>query len=154
MKRTLMIVLAVITVSGIGAALLLLGSTPATARPGYTLHDIEGEYFLILTEVRYEPGPVLNFCEHYGTMVLDGIGGGTMTGTSKCSVTGSGTKTSSVSVSMLDSAIGSYTVLTSFDPPGDFLRMQIVDHGRGLLIDGTLRTNPSVVILNGVAMKR
>ncbi|MEK6698624.1 MAG: hypothetical protein AABZ10_06210 [Nitrospirota bacterium] len=151
MKRILMIVLAVIAVSGIGAALLLIGSTPASAGPGYSASDVKGEYLFTVASIGYV-GSVLDYCDHAGTMFFDGVGAVTITETRRCSVGGL----------IAETAVLSYTVnpvtgeVLLEDPraPGDPTHGQIVMKGRSVLLDGTTRTNPHRLIMHGVAMQR
>ena len=139
----------------ISTVLLLLGFG-AAAYAACDNRDLRGEYLLTLAEVRYEYppdsiAPVLNFCDHRGSLVFDGEGGVTGASTRRCNVTG--TETQSGPMVLFVNPDCSFTLQDPGDPP-DPVHGQIVDHGRMLLLDGSTRTSAYTLLLHGVAAKR
>jgi len=144
----------VLLAGGIVAGTLGLGAPAFAACDN---RDLRGEYLFTLAEVRYEypPGsatPVLNFCDHQGSLVFDGAGGVTATSTHRCNVTGTATRIGPL-VYDVNPISCSFTLQDPSDPPNP-VHGQIVDHGRMLLLDGTTRTAAYSLLFHGVAAKR
>jgi hypothetical protein len=128
---------------------------PALAAPSFGNDDLKGEYLFMIVEVRRVTLPtgvtVPEHCVVAGTATFDGAGLMTLNGRQRCNQTGSGT-------------IGG-TQYYSVNPDGSFLisespsmsdpvHGELTEHGRTLLLDGTLRTLPEITGWWGVAMRR
>ncbi len=153
MKRML---LSALCMGGVGLALLLTDSPNAIGARTFTNKDLKGDYLFILAVIRTEPafGGATNYCDTAGTISFDGVGPvgtATLSGfTQRCNV-------------VIGPAGG--TLFYQVNPDGSFLldealafldptHGQIVDNGNALLLDGTTRTNPNILIFHIVAMKR
>jgi len=153
MKRLL---LSVICLGGVGLALLLTDSPNAIGAKTFSNKDLKGDYLFILAEIRTEPafGGATNYCDKAGTISFDGVGPvgtATVSGfTERCNV-------------VIGPAVG--TLFYQVNSDGSFLldetsafldpeHGQIVDNGNALLLNGTTRTNPLILIFHLVAMKR
>lgn len=132
---------------------------PALAGGGYSARDLSGEYIFNLAEVRTEfdyssgvPVPVTDYCDHSGTLNFDGVGVMTVTETRRCSFTG--TVADSATLNYTVDPSGGVLITDPLDPTPDPVHAEIVNRGRSLLIDGTTRTNPNVLMFHGTAMQR
>jgi hypothetical protein len=132
-----------------------LASAPATAAPGFGNEDLKGEYLFTVLDVGRRQLPsgafVINHCVVAGTATFDGIDRMTISGTQRCSQTG--TETIGGTQFYTVNADGSFLISESADM-SDPVHGQIVDKGRSLLLDGTTRTLPEALSWSGVAMKR
>ena len=144
---------------GFGLAGLPGGDSPALAGSGFSNRDLSGDYLFHLAEIRIEydnssgvPVPVTDYCDVAGTLSFDGMGAMAVNGTRRCSFTGSGADASALNYSV--NPDGSFLVTDPADPTPDPVHGQITDRGNSLLIDGTTRTNPNVLMFHGAAMKR
>ncbi len=153
MKRLL---LSVLCLGGAGLALLLMNSPSAMGARTFSNKDLKGDYLFILAEIRTEPafGGATNYCDKAGTITFDGVSPiGTATASSftqRCNVaTGPGVGTQFYQVNPDGSFLLDETP-AFLDP----VHGQIVDNGNSLLLDGTTRTNPNILIFHIVAMKR
>lgn len=153
--RRMMMALTLIVV--FGAALLLMNRASAVAESGYSERDVSGEYVFTLVEIGTEEDPssggrIIDYCERAGTLTADGAGTMLYAGTRRCSFKGLEVGTATLIYSV--DPTGSVLITVSGDPPGNAAHGQIVDHGRGLLLDGTTMSDPNNLIQQGVAMKR
>lgn len=140
--------------ASVPSLVLLVLSLSVVAAPPFTNADLNGEYLVNVAHIRTEwmaGAPSTNYCDIAGTASFDGIGMVTVKVTHRCNVTGITT----------DKAEMHYTV----NPDGSFLidenpgfpdpvHGEIVNGGVGLLLDGTTRTNPNILMFHGVAMRR
>lgn len=155
MKRLLMTLVLIV---GTGVALQLMNRASAVAGGGFSERDLNGEYVFSFTEIRmeYDPAsmmPVTDYCDHTGTIVADGAGTMQYEETVRCSFSGPGTGTGTIPYTVDPS--GSVLLFTNpDDPTGNPTHGQIVERGRGFLLDGTTLTNPYTLIQHGMAMKR
>ena len=139
----------------LGLAATILAAPCALAVPSYGNEDLKGEYLFVVVEVHtvMMPGGISRpeNCVIAGTANFDGAGIVTLNGTQRCSVTGSGTQSGTQYYAV--NPDGSFLISES---PGmtDPVHGQLVDHGRSLLLDGTLRTLPEILNWSGVAMRR
>lgn len=136
-------------VSGLFAMVLVGG--PALATPVFSNSDLKGEYLCTGNEVhQLFDGPV-QYCVFAASGNFDGSGMVGLNSTARCSITGirSGTGSQFYSVN----PDGSFLISES---PGmtDPVHGQIVEHGRTLLLDGTLRTLSEILSWSGVCMQR
>lgn len=137
----------------VSALALLMAAAPALAKP-FTNADLNGTYLFILTQIRTEfvaGSPVTNYCENAGTLTFDGAGTLTVSSTRRCSATGTVADAGTFVYAV--NADGSFLVDDTL-AFGDPVHGQIVERGASLLLDGTARTNPQVMIFHGVAMMR
>ena len=144
---------------GFGLTGLLASHTPAVAGGGFSNRDLSGEYVFNLAEIRIEydfssgaPIPVTDYCDVAGTLRFDGLGAMTVDGTRRCSFTGTFVDASALTYTV--NPDGSFLVTDPADPVPDPVHGQIVNRGKSLLIDGTTRINPNVLMFHGVAMQR
>ncbi len=150
-------VLRSLVLMGVLSAVLLIAG-PAAAGPAYSNNDLKGEYLFTVVEVRNEilPGmttPTVNYCVIAGTANFDGIGTAALSsGTQRCSATGTVTPSGKPLFYSVNPD-GSFLMSESPDM-SDPIHGQLVEHGRSLLLDGTLRTLPDILSWHGVAMKR
>jgi len=156
MKRILMTLTLMV---GFSAALPLLNLASAVAGGGYSARDLSGVYVFNLAEIRIEydyssgvPVPVTDYCDHSGTLNADGVGTMIVSDTRRCSFTGLITKTDSLIYSV--NPDGSVLITEPGYPAEGPTHGQIVNRGGSLLIDGTTRTNPNVLMFHGTAMQR
>lgn len=136
-------------------AIVLIGD-PAVAASTFANDDLEGEYLFTVVEVHSItlPGTTTLATEHCviaGTANFDGVGVMTLDATQRCSITGTGPVVGSQYYSV--NPDGSF-LISEAPSMTDPVHGQIVEHGRSLLLDGTLRTLPEVLSWSGVAMRR
>lgn len=150
MKRLPLILISLTLVSGVVLALLLVNSTPAVGGPGFSNRDLSEVYVYNLIGIFGLPPNPTDFCEHAGTMSFDGVGAVTIDAVIRCG--GSVLSPPPITLNYSVNADGSFSIIT----PASIIYAhgQIVDHGRSLLLDGTTRTHPEVVVFHGVAMQR
>jgi len=152
MKRLLF---SVLCLGGAGLALLLMNSPNAMGARTFSNKDLKGDYLFILAEIRTEPafGGATNYCDKAGTISFDGVSPvGTATPsdfTQRCNVV-----TSPVAPQFYQVNPDGSFLLDETPAFLDPVHGQIVDNGNALLLDGTTRTNPLVLIFHIVAMKR
>ena len=135
-------------------AATVLSSAPALAAPTYGNNDLKGEYLFVVVEVHLVPGDPFTeeHCVIAGSATFDGAGSMTMNATQRCNRTGSGDVSGKQFYRV--SPDGSFLISES-ETMSDPVHGQLVDHGRALLLDGTLRTFPSDInAWWGTAMKR
>lgn len=136
-------------------ALAMLGQGPALAAPTYGNKDLKGEYLFVVVEVRSVPlpggGTRPEHCVIAGTAAFDGAGLMTMNAKQRCNLSGTGEIIGTQNYSV--NPDGSFLISESPDMT-DPVHGQLVDHGRTLLLDGTLRTLPELIGWWGTAMRR
>ena len=137
------------------APFIISSAHAGKAKPlkSYDIKDLQGEYRYNLVEIRQIEVPgltekVVDYCDHNGTMVMDGSGNATHTEWVRCSEAGS------------EQRMGQWTYTVS--PSGEVILIettynqvihgQITLKGRMILVDGSLR-EPDVFVLQGVAAK-
>ena len=136
-------------------AAAVLGTVPALAKPSFADDDLKGEYLFVVVEVERVQLPtgayVPQHCVSAGTATFDGAGKMTLSGERRCNQTGSGSFSEDQVYEVKPD--GSFLI---YPPamPSDPVHGQLVDHGRTLLLDGTLRMNPNLNAWWGTAMKR
>ena len=137
-------------------AATILAAPCALAAPTYGNEDLKGEYLFVVVDVHIVllPGsniPRPQHCVIAGTANFDGTGTVMMDATQRCSITGSGALAGTQYYAV--NRDGSFLISES---PGmtDPTHGQMVDHGRSLLLDGTLRTLPDIIGWWGTAMRR
>ena len=86
-----------------------------------------------------------------GSATFDGAGEATLNATQRCNLSGSGPMTGTQYYSVKPD--GSFLMSESSDMT-DPVHGQMVDHGRTLLLDGTLRTLPEIIGWWGTAARR
>lgn len=133
----------------------MFGSAQALATPTFGNDDLKGEYLFTAVEVHrvtLSGGPtVVEHCVLAGTVSFDGAGTLAINAAQRCSATGSG----AVSGTQYYSVNSDGSFLISESPAmTDPVHGQLVDHGRTLLLDGTLRTLPEILNWSGIAMRR
>jgi hypothetical protein len=138
----------------VSGLMLLMVGLPSFAGKPFTNADLNGSYLFILTQIRTENvggTPVTNYCENAGTIAFDGAGAVTVNSVRRCSATGTVVDVGAFVYAV--NADGSFLV---DETPvfADPVHGQIVDRGAHLLLDGTARTNPDIMIFHGVAMRR
>ena len=141
-----------------GLLMITLPGQPAEAGKMLSNDDLKGEYIFSITEVRRTllPGgtSALTHCEIAGTANFDGVGLVTIDGMSRC-----------VTAGILEAGAITGTEYYFVNPDGSFLisespgmtdpdHGQIVDRGRSLLMDGTMRTSNEVLSRSGIGMRR
>lgn len=138
-----------------GLAAMSLSGAPALAVPAFDDNDLKGDYLFTVVEVHRVMLPggsnPIEHCVIAGTATFDGAGTMTLSGTQRCSITGSGAL--SGTQYYVVNADGSFVISESAGMT-DPVHGQIVDKGRTLLMDGTLRTAPDVLNWWGTAVKR
>ena len=139
----------------LGLAATILGAPAALAAPNFGNDDLKGEYVFVVVEVHSVtlPGGLVRpeHCVIAGTANFDGAGTATLNATQRCSLTGSGAVTGLQYYSVKPD--GSFLISESAGMT-DPVHGQLADHGRTLLLDGTLRTLPDIISWSGIAMKR
>jgi len=139
--------------SGLAAVVLL--AAPAAAQRPFGNHDLRGEYLFTVVEVHRVMLPgggfALDHCSIAGAASFDGAGTMTLDAVQRCSFSGSGASSGTQYYAV--NADGSFLISESPDM-ADPVHGQIVDKGRSLLLDGTLRTLPELLSWSGIAMKR
>jgi len=140
----------------VALALTVLGSAPALAAPSFANNDLKGEYVFVVVEVhriQLVPGGafVPEHCVIAGTATFDGAGAMTIKAKQRCNQTGGGDVSGTQYYSV--SPDGSFLISESADM-ADPVHGQLADHGRTLLLDGTLRTSPDIDGWWGTAMRR
>lgn len=160
MKR---IALCLMLLTAIAVTFLLVSDTSAEGGPTFSSRDLRGEYFFNLVEIREEgvgdpPVPTTDYCDVAGTLNFDGIGTVDINSTRRCSATGKQTD-DPLTLNYTVNSDGSFVITVSEPAPGseepaDLVHGQIVNRGRSLLIDGTKRTDPDLMMFHGLAMKR
>ena len=128
----------------------------ALAAPKFSNDDLKGEYLFVVVEVhriQLVPGDPFTpeHCVLAGTATFDGAGLMTMNAKQRCNQTGSGDISGTQYYSV--SPDGSFLISES-PAMTDPVHGQLVEHGRTLLLDGTLRTLPDINGWWGTAMKR
>lgn len=138
-----------------GLATMLLLAGTASGQRTFGNHDLRGEYLFTVVEVHRVTlpggGAALDHCVVAGAVGFDGAGTMAVNAAQRCSFTGSGAV--SGSQYYVVNADGSFLISESPDM-ADPVHGQIVDKGRSLLLDGTLRTLPELLSWSGVAVKR
>ena len=138
-----------------GVAAMALFGAPALAVPTFDNNDLKGDYLFTVVEVRRVMLPggstPIEHCVIAGTATFDGAGTMTLNAAQRCSITGSGA-VSGTQYYMVN-ADGSFLISESAGMT-DPVHGQIVDKGRTLLMDGTLRTLADVLNWWGIAMRR
>ncbi|HEU5177908.1 MAG TPA: hypothetical protein VFU24_10685 [Burkholderiales bacterium] len=139
----------------LGLAATILGVPCALAAPNFGNEDLKGDYLFVVVEVHSVtlPGGLVRpeHCVIAGTANFDGAGKMTMSATQRCNLTGSGAVEGSQFYSV--NPDGSFLISESAGMT-DPVHGQLADHGRTLLLDGTLRTLPEIISWSGIAMKR
>ena len=140
-------------------ALILAVPYPAFAGSGFSASDLSGEYVFNLVEIRTEydyssgaPVAVTDYCDHSGILNFDGVGIMTVNETRRCSFIGTATDINSLNYTV--TADGNVSITDPADPVPDPVHGRIVNRGKGMLIDGTTRTNPNVLMFHGEAIQR
>jgi hypothetical protein len=130
------------------AALSIVALAGCAGGP-YSTSSLRGEYHYNLVQLRIgETTPNIDYCDEHGTITFDGAGGGTGTGTRKCSI--SGTATGSRDFTYTVNADGEALITEVGET--EATRGQLVKRGRIILIDGTTRSFDTL-IMHGVAVK-
>ena len=157
MKQTLF---AWISIAGVSTALTLVAPAAAVAGSGFSASDLSGEYVFHLTEIRTEydyssgvPVAVTDYCDQAGTLNFDGVSTMIVSETRRCSFTGTFPATTAT-LNYSVAPDGSVSITDPAEPIPDPVHGQIVNRGKGILVDGTTRTNPNVLIFHGEAIKR
>lgn len=139
----------------LGLAATILGAPAVLAAPNFGNDDLKGEYAFVVVEVHSVtlPGGLVRpeHCVIAGTVTFDGAGAATLSATQRCNLTGSGAITGPQYYSV--NPDGSFLISESAGMT-DPVHGQLADHGRTLLLDGTLRTLPEIISWSGIAMKR
>ena len=134
----------------LSAILVTSINTLAFADPLFTNGSLRGEYLITLIEIRQEPTGI-DYCDISAQAKFDGSGNVTIRSTRKCSLTGTVSSSGGLFYSVKPS--GEFTLYETV--PGDATHGRIAHSGRTILLDGTTRTNPDVLVQNGVgALKR
>jgi len=134
----------------LGAILITSINTFAFADPLFTNGSLRGEYLITLIEIRQETAGI-DYCDITARAKFDGSGNVTIDSTRKCSL--SGTVSSSGPGFYDVRPSGEFTISEAVG--GDATHGRIAHSGRTILLDGTTRTNPDVLVQNGVgALKR
>ncbi len=133
--------------------LAILGSTTILTGcfgPPYNVSNLNGNYYYKLVEVRNdETAPDIDFCEEYGNAHFDGAGTVEISGTRKCSISGSADESSTQTYSVSPDG----TVLVNETGSSNPTRGKLLEGGRMLLIDGTTR-EPGILIMHGIGIKQ
>lgn len=136
-------------------AAAILGAPGALAAPTFDNNDLKGEYLFTVVEVHRVTLPggstAVEHCVLAGTASFDGAGTMTLNAAQRCSITGSGAASGTQFYSV--NPDGSFLISES-PAMSDPVHGQLVDHGRTLLLDGTLRTLPEILNWSGIAMRR
>jgi hypothetical protein len=136
-------------------AVAMLGQGAALAAPTYGNNDLKGEYQFVVVEVHSvalpEGGSRPEHCVIAGTAAFDGAGLMTLNAKQRCNLTGTGDISGTQYYSV--NPDGSFLISEASDMT-DPVHGQLVDHGRTLLLDGTLRTLPEIIGWWGTAMRR
>jgi len=134
----------------LGAILITSINTFAFADPLFTNGSLRGEYLITLIEIRQEPAGI-DYCDITARAKFDGSGNVTINDTRKCSLTGTVSSSGGLFYDVKPS--GEFIIFEAV--PGDATHGRIAHSGRTILLDGTTRTNPDVLVQNGVgALKR
>ena len=147
MSRKLAIAVAAGSLAALAAVLLTVA--PARADRPFGLWSLDGTYDFTWLEMRYESGG-LDYCTGWGYAVFDGAGNAAMTGTRRCSQ--SGTVTESWEHVYTVDAHGGVTLQEVGTPW--WTHGLLVDKGRMLITDATTVNNPDILIHHAVAVKR
>ena len=135
-----------------GALALAALGAPVHAAPTFGNDDLKGEYLFTVVEVHRLPGVGPEHCVIAGTATFDGAGTMMLNATQRCSST---TPSGPISGAQYYSVNGDGSFLISESPSmSDPVHGELVDHGRTLLLDGSLRTLSEILSWWGVAMKR
>lgn len=135
-------------VSGL-LAMVLIGS-PALAAPSFNNGDLKGEYLCTINDIQQKIDYV-EYCVIAANVNFDGSGMVAGDSTARCGV--SGMNTSYLTHYYSVNPDGSFLV-SSVPDMSDPFHGQIVDHGRSLLMDGTLRTAVENLSWSGICMRR
>ncbi|MGH7251325.1 MAG: hypothetical protein ACREIK_05665, partial [Nitrospiraceae bacterium] len=100
-------------------------------------------------EIRTEDDTT-DYCDVAGTLNFDGNGKVTTNSKRRCSATGMATD-NPLTLDYTVNPDGSFVITAG---PEDLVHGQIVNRGHSLLIDGTTRTDPALLIFHLVAMRR
>ena len=137
--------------------LAVLGAPGALAGPTFEDRDLRGEYVFAGIELHRPPSGVgaPEHCAFAGTASFDGQGRAMLSGTRRCVLGSNPVSTVAFEVQQyyLVAPDGSF-VMSELQDLSDPAHGQIVDHGRSLLLDGTLRTSPTLVNWLATAMRR
>ena len=139
-------------------AAAILGAPAALAVPSFGNDDLKGEYLFVVVEVRRSNTPTgvpPVHCVIAGAATFDGAGLASLNATQRCNTSAGATVTETVSGTQYYSVNpdGSFLMSESADL-SDPVHGQLVEHGRALLLDGTLRTLSEIIGWWGTAMKR
>ena len=139
---------------------MLIAIPPAQADRPITGRDIEGTYYVLITEVRKETGPVgillpgIHRCESHGTATVFRDGQMVVNVTNTCY---DGVNRESVPQERchtFEILAGSELLVTEVGGPDtDKTHCQILDNGRMLLCDGSIRDFPPIITWAGTAVK-
>jgi len=138
--------------------MFLFVTPPALAGKTFDNRDIKGEYKYSLNEAQWDtqgepPVRKITFCVSTGTAIADGEGNLQTLGFVRCSSDGVVT-TETTSGSVMYEVQPNGEVLFYDDDLLDPTHGVIVDRGRTLLIDSTLRTDPDMIYQVGSASKQ
>ncbi len=153
MRRTFLFIVMLATLVCAG---MLIGRSPALGQGReFSNRDLSGEYAFNLVDIRVF-GPSVVACDMAGTLNFDGAGAVAVSNTRRCPGIMGGppivtTETGTLAYSV--NPDGSFLITEVTGDP-DPTHGQIAQHGRILLIDGTTRTNPNVIVFNGTAVAR
>lgn len=129
----------------------------ALADKPYDESSLNGTYYYVFTQVRYEePPPYTIFhCSGFGTVTFDGDGGAVTNYNDQCESSqtlgeltfDTGEHESSYTVSSL----GEVLIISS---PDDVTHCQILDRGNMILCDGTTRTSSDHISFIAIGVKQ
>lgn len=139
---------------GLPALLAASGASMAAGRD-YDSDDLKGDYYCNVIEVHRFTNPAglagADRCNYAGLVHFDGAGTMQGSGNMRCSAAGTAGPFSITNHYAL-SPDGSF-LFSDFADLGNPSHGQIVDHGRALLLDGTMKTFPEILSWSGICMR-
>jgi|GEM_PF-3323353 len=135
---------------------MLIAIPPAQADRPITGRDIEGTYYVLSTEIRKEtdPVPAILHCESHGTATVFRDGKMVTNVTNTCYDGVIRVSETQERCHTFEILAGSELLVTEFDASvTDKTHCQILDNGRMLLCDGSIRDFPPIITWAGTAVK-